>query len=398
VWGSGPRDVYATCTQGIVHFDGTRWTRLAPSTSFGAIWGSGPGDVFAVNSMGIAHFDGTRWIQMTGVSSGPRSGMVNAISGTGPRDVFAVGADGLILHYQGSAWVFWLGPPGAIKAMWGSSANDVYGVGNGFILHYDGTSWMSVSPPNARAFTAVWGSGPSDVYVTSGDDFPPMVYITHFNGSTWSEIIPPPGDDPGNGLTAIWGSGPHDVWAVGGRDIVVMTHYDGTGWTPVTMAPGLIAPITSLWGSGPNDIYAVGPIPPPAPAGGYPIYHWSGGPGWTALSVTSPGPLSAVWGSGPNDIYLTGTDLLLHYDGTSLTRIATAGQDLDALWGSGPSDVFAAGKAGSLLHFDGQQWLPIRVLLPMPDLSAMWGASAEDFWLGVGGSPVELVRTVLPGP
>ena len=49
--------------------------------------------------------------------------------------------------------------------MWGSSASDVFAVGqNGTILHYDGSSWSSMSSGTSNELLGVWGSSASDAF------------------------------------------------------------------------------------------------------------------------------------------------------------------------------------------------------------------------------------------
>lgn len=60
---------------------------------------------------------------------------LRAIWGSSKNDVFAVGFNGTILHYDGSNWSrMWLGGPGNgfmidLKGVWGSSGSDVFAVG-----------------------------------------------------------------------------------------------------------------------------------------------------------------------------------------------------------------------------------------------------------------------------
>ena len=52
-----------------------------------------------------------------------------------------------------------------IKAVWGSSSNDVFAVGmGGTILHYDGTAWSPMSSGTSHTLVGVWGSSGSDVF------------------------------------------------------------------------------------------------------------------------------------------------------------------------------------------------------------------------------------------
>lgn len=56
-------------------------------------------------------------------------------------------------------------------------------------------------------------------------------------------------------------------------------------------------------------------------------------------------------------------------------------QAVQALWAGSPQDLWAVGKAGLLMHYDGQKWNP-AVLPPgaTPDLYGVWGSSGSDVW------------------
>lgn len=53
VWGSGPHDVWAAGGDGIIHWNGSPWSRLTTGTSVGlsGVWGSGPDDVWIVGGV-----------------------------------------------------------------------------------------------------------------------------------------------------------------------------------------------------------------------------------------------------------------------------------------------------------------------------------------------------------
>lgn len=94
MWGSSPADIWLLGDRGMYHYDGVSWT-LADGTlkGAGAVWGSCATDVWAsltlVSAAGfgqLAHFDGTKWSKVA-----PAPGAPSFISGTGPDDVWAAG-------------------------------------------------------------------------------------------------------------------------------------------------------------------------------------------------------------------------------------------------------------------------------------------------------------------
>ena len=100
----------------------------------------------------------------------------------------------------------------------------------------------------------------------------------------------------------------------------------------------------------------------------------------------SSNTLRVVWGSSPNDVWAAGEFNLIHWTGSSWTRVAT-GTDLYAyaLWSSGPNDVWAAG-VNSMAHWNGTAWTSVASASSYSVLS-MWGSSSGDIWaVGVHGN------------
>jgi hypothetical protein len=88
--------------------------------------------------------------------------------GTSSDNVYVVGLE--VQHLVGGSWTTEAGVPLVLSpAIWGSSASDVYLVGDeGAIYHStgDGTWVQELSPlPIASSYlTAIWGSSSSDIY------------------------------------------------------------------------------------------------------------------------------------------------------------------------------------------------------------------------------------------
>jgi hypothetical protein len=114
-------------------------------------------------------------------------------------------------------------------------------------MKHDGVSWQQLSTGITEDLTAVWGSSATDVYAV-GDN---GTIIHSADGSTWS--IPLASDTTEN-LTGIWGSSSGDVYAIG-RSGVIAHHFDGTQWTGIVLdsADG----ISELQGTGAADVFAI---------------------------------------------------------------------------------------------------------------------------------------------
>jgi hypothetical protein len=299
IWGTSGTDVFAVGSGIILHYDGSTWASTDTETTTGpssvslepvsetisspmsiittaylqGIWGSSGSDVFAVGYYGtILHYDGASWSPMdTETTTGPSSVSLEPVSetissptsvattadlfsiwGSSATDVFAVGqhywqgGGGTILHYDGSTWSSMdSGTTRSLYGIWGSSGSDVFAVGSRIILHYDGLSWSHMESETTQYLYDVWGSSGSDVFAVGYDGT-----ILHYDGSTWSSM------DSGTTrrLYAVWGSSNTDVFAVSDYDTIL--HYDGSSWT--SMNGRTANPLSGIWGASPTDVFAVG--------------------------------------------------------------------------------------------------------------------------------------------
>ena len=383
VWASSTDDVYVV-GNGILHWDGIKWSTAMPDFTFNEVWGSGPDDVFAVGP-GVVHWNGSQWSTILPGQGNPGS----AGGGAGPA-----------------------GPPGSASpifyGVWGSGPGDVFVVGavgsngaagDGVLMHWNGSRWDRVVDPTFAALsilTTVWGTGPGDVFVAGAvpdavpnlDGYPTYHHvILHRSGSTWSNVF----DTVDSPISGLGGSGPGDVFAVGALgDTGFSMHWDGTSWSSVAPAS---EPLGAVWAGGRDEVYAVGTLGT--------VFKWDGGnwvvsrsvdagtatfdgtrgifgtagsifalaAGPTGLrrersrwsSVASLSSHAGVWASGPDDAYTIGMAApgsagFSHWDGTQWAPTGPAIPSLRSVWGSGPGDVFAVGDQGIVAHWDGRVW------------------------------------------
>lgn len=153
VWGSSGSDVYAVGRDEMVdpaagvvlHYDGAAWSPVLQEDelTLNGVWGSSASDVFAVGfrveerdeqffvTGEVWHSDGGSWSRM----DLPEVGVLNEVWGTAGDDVYVVGEDGLILHYDGSAWSATTQGSESLLGVWGGRPGEVLAVGiNGTIL------------------------------------------------------------------------------------------------------------------------------------------------------------------------------------------------------------------------------------------------------------------------
>ncbi|MGC4118993.1 MAG: hypothetical protein QM765_31375 [Myxococcales bacterium] len=235
--------------------------------------------------------------------------------------------------------------------------------------------WRTVASGTTSDLTAVWGSGPNDVWASSMKSSA----LLHYDGSRWSSV------EGSAKVTSLWGSAADDVWGVGGSG--AMVHWDGATWTAV---PGFEANrnFLTVWGFGRNDVWAAGAS---VLAITYPLVaHWDG-TAWkqAGLPKTESGTayIAGLWGTSSTDLWAVGQELLAHWDGTSWTRYEATGTTYSRVWGSSTSDVWVVGSRDALRsvvrHWDGSSWSDVT---QMDYVAALWGTSSRDVWVAGNGA------------
>src|SRR5262249_22898129 len=118
---------------------------------------------------------------------------LNAIWGSSATDLYAVGNSGTLLHSTGNG--IWTAQDSGLgfedlAGVWGSSATDVYLVGGfGGVVHSTGNGmWTSVANPGNNWLTAIAGNSATDFYVI-GWDFTGNTQLYHQTmPMMWSSI------------------------------------------------------------------------------------------------------------------------------------------------------------------------------------------------------------------
>ncbi|HHH11662.1 MAG TPA: hypothetical protein ENK23_06280 [Sorangium sp.] len=193
-----------------------------------------------------------------------------------------------------------------------------------------------------RVALSVWGTSASDVFVVGG----PLgntgleAMVLHFDGSGWKDLA------PGGADTFWWvaGTASDDVWMVGEKGRI--THYDGHVF--VDHMSAVTATIWGVWPFAADDVWAVGGTPG----------------GGTAA---------------PNDI-------VLHYDGSSWTKVALPvekGLALNKVWGPAPGELYAVGEKGTTWHLKDGSWAD-ESAVAATTLFTVHGCSATEVY-AVGG-------------
>lgn len=274
----------------------------------------------------------------------------------------------------------------SLLAIWGTSSTDVYAVGGplrneGFealALHFDGDGWRELPVGGTDSYWWVHGSSETDLFFVGEAG-----RITHWDGAEASEL------DSGTTAT-LWGAiafAPDDVWVVGGMvggaattpDDVVL-HYDGSTFESVTL-PGeaLGRALFKVWGSSSDDLFIVG-------EGGV-IWHKQGDT-WTNESgepTLADGNLTTVHGCSASDVYAVGGRDMLHYDGTSWSRLdKQLGSDVNGVVCVDASTAAIVGMGGLKQRLVDGEWIDEFAVAPFDDLHAVWADETGAYW-AVGG-------------
>jgi hypothetical protein len=222
-----------------------------------SVWGTSERDVWAVGgplgNVGrgalVLRFDGTKWRRL---AIAPRVRVLAEtesfwwVHGTSASDVWLVGEKGRITHWDGAAFREDVsGTTATLFGVWAAASNDVWAVGgtpdqpnapNDVIVHWDGTAWKPEIMPETKkgAFFKVWGSSASDVYVVGEAGI--VWHRTNGGGglSTWKREA----ENIATGrLVTVAGCSPNEVYAVGGRDLLVS---NGSTWSRATIDASMI--------------------------------------------------------------------------------------------------------------------------------------------------------------
>jgi hypothetical protein len=418
VWGSDASHVWMVGDDGqILFFNGSFWSQATSPTTepLLTVWGTSATNVFAGGGLGtIVHFNGSTW----SVQSSGTGHTLSGFGGTGPSDVWVVGASGVTQHYNGAAWstvarksgflitsissgaagsTLWaVGVGGSflsvasgqftlsnqsglpIRGVFATSATDVWASTIGTILHFDGTTWTNAYVADDDSMAAVWASGPTNVFTVGQQG-----NIAHFTGSWSTAVVNPPSG--ATGYHSIFGISANNIDAVGNGGLV--EHWNGSSWS--FQARTGTGNLRGVWGGvTTQNYYAV--------ADDRTAYINPGGSGWRTLTFSPANSkgLQSVFGTAPTNVWVGGDSGVVYRLSSGMTLnlpAATTGTltNFHGTWNTSPTDSYLVGDGGSVLHFDGSNWLPLAVPVTSA-FRAIYGTAAQNVYV-VGDNGVVLV-------
>ncbi len=273
--GTAPNDVYAVGADAhdgkgpyVLHYDGSTWNRLDSGVASGNLWWISvtpiDGDFYIAGDNGvILQFDPSSG-KFTRAATPDNTVQLYGIWGTAANDLWAVGADAqtqaVVWHFDGMMWsaqdvsnVVHPVPsndPTTLFKVWGTSATDVYAVGQtGLIIHYDGQKWSLIAVvPTVDLFT-VHGSG-SQLVAVGG--FVASGVILEQSGASFVDHAPS-GAPEMNGVFV----SPNGNVVTVGVGLSVATG-DSSGWRLIDDGANEIRDFHGTWVDSQDGIWAVG--------------------------------------------------------------------------------------------------------------------------------------------
>jgi len=297
---------YSTLAQ---RWNGSAWSVVpSPNPSFGnehilkGVADLAPGSAWAVgysqddntftDQALIERWNGTSWSLSTPASdpNGSQDQLYGA-AGASASDVWAVGShfdfnlggnDGLIEHWNGSAWQLSATVPAALQltAAAAISGTDAWAAGQAtsgqaLLLHWDGTSWTAVSSPTIASSNvypqALSATGTRDVWMVGYQESnaPRSSYrtlIEHWNGTGWSVVPSPNPGTTSNLVLGVTALSTTDAWAAGYYYTTtgaaeLLLQWNGSAWTVAQPpAPGgtTVDELTAVMGVAGGTVLAAG--------------------------------------------------------------------------------------------------------------------------------------------
>jgi hypothetical protein len=249
------------------------------------------------------------------------------------------------------------------KAVWGIAGTVLIGGQDNNVLTSPGNGSWATFKVHGDDQLGIWGSSAGDVYMVGDNGI-----IQHSKGDGIWTVVP---SGTSSSLYSVWGSGANDVWAVG--DGATCLHLTDGAFAKVQLPTS--SDLRAIWGTN-GDIYIAG-------SNGTLLYS-SDGRTWTLEAVGGvTGQLRAIWGTSPSDVYVVGEDgVILHTAGNNVwtKERSNTGDHLGGVWGSSSTDVYAVGDSGTILHEVNGLWYSEGSSTQTDHLKAVWGTSATDIY------------------
>ena len=244
----------------------------------------------------------------------------------------------------------------------------------------DGWCWQWPTP-SGSSYSHIRSTAPDNIWIT-GVGVPSFSPIMQWNGQQWITHTPPepPGYPTYAAPTAISTTGPNNTW-IAYDDIV--EHWDGTSWRIINSPPTY--ELYGMWADPDGNAWVTD--------GAGTLRLWS--PSGVELRTFPNIGGGAIWGTADDDLFLTGIGAVVHYDGTSFTKIYQGSKTAGAFQGV-KDDVWISGE--TILHWDGSIITEVPPTLPMQQpaiiRTAEYAAADNVTWLvnGTSAAPATIIH------
>lgn len=374
VSGVSATEVYAVTGEALRRFDGGSWSdvdlaacALPANPTFTTAHAFAPGQVAIGVGSVVATLSQSGCTKQVVDTSSPVT--IVDVWANAANDIYAASSTntGGVYRYDGIAWTRVSTVPAA-KVWAGGTHAWAAAQGGGSLAHFNGASWTTV-PAAATGLDlvyAVWGTGPTDVYV--GGQLGTSGAVSHFNGTSWTAL---PAIGPGGIYAVILAFGrPIAAGSINSRPYVGI--YDGASWTDLTLTVQFGIP-WSLWVSPLDTLYVA--------ANGTTQVMSTTGATRTSTEIMEITPVALAVRDG-SEAYavVDGGDIdrLFQFDGITWRLDATP-QDVTDVWIEPTTRTPYMLNASGGIHRRGS---PNWTLVPnSPDGRALWGTSASDIWV-----------------
>jgi hypothetical protein len=164
VWESSRRTLFVVGRGGLAKRDERDWTAFESPVGGRTVWGRNAEDVFAASGEALFHHDGENWSVVT-----HDMGSINDLWGLPSGHIYAAAWTGLYVHFQGE-WSRVPATPGSdVETVWGTSPDALYfldcGCASASVYFNDGLESEEVYRSDEKMLRALWGTSVNDVYV-----------------------------------------------------------------------------------------------------------------------------------------------------------------------------------------------------------------------------------------
>ncbi len=285
-----------------------------------------------------------------------------AVWGSSANAVWAVGEGGTAVFYNGTQWQVRPVPSQAtgafMVAIHGSAANDVYALAQKALIHYDGNAWSFVANLPGQycsITTGVFATGDADhdAYVScwwsSSDQSQEYDTLYKVSGAGVVTQVGQVGGYLGcvGYAGGVWEFSPTDVWMSG----CAAQEWNGSSIVQVSIG----APSSAqIWATGPSSVFTIAYN---ENQDGSNVIEWWNGSVWSPLNSGLNGTLSAISGSSSTRVFAAGYDAgqtagtIVFYDGVGFTNqvLPSGTKRLQGIWAAQTGQVFSVGSAGTIV-------------------------------------------------